>query len=239
MKRPTILLLFFCLLISTTSNAQLETIDKIAGYVVPLVEKIFSGDTSKGEKKDAKNELATQTKSVLELMKKDAENLEKLNKIFTVSSTLSDDIGAMESLTSTRLLLNVIETNSHNLHKTVAISFDKRWDQLNEKKKALIEATKGSKENTIGAKILGFANTIDEHLIGINSQLSYASKPSLTMNVEDAKLYVDNLQDVYPHILAIKLRVQDINESLKSTLDAINTSFKQANTKASAVTSKQ
>lgn len=239
MKKPSILLLIAFLFVCTKSNAQLETIDKIAGYVVPLVEKIFSGDTSNKEKKDAKNELATQTKGVLELMQKDAENLEKLNKIFTISSTLSDDIGAMESLTNSGLISNIIETNSHSLHKNVAITFDKRWNQLNDKKKALIEATKGSKENSIGAKILGFANKIDEHLININSQLSYVPKPSLTMNVENAKLYVDNLKEVYSDILTIKLKVEDINESLKSTLDAINTSFKKANTKASTVTSKE
>ncbi len=222
--RTLLIVLFFT--ISTSVNAQIETIETIGKLVIPLVEKIFGDKASNRQKRAAKEELPAIVRTSIQDLNKDISNLERVNKVFAVSSNLFDDIGAMESLSNNFFLEDILKADRQKSNIRIAIEFKKRWNQLNDKKKAILAATKGSAANTVGKQIFTFSENIDEHLINISSTLGDVNVAKKTMKIDDAKLYVENLKEVYSSVIAIKTNAKNMNNVLISYIASLSESFK-------------
>lgn len=233
MRKALIPLLLF---VSFNSYSQIETIEKIGNLVLPVIERIFSPNTSNRQKKAAKNELPIELKNALSELKDDSDKLKRFNDIFKVSGNLFDDIGAMESLTNNFFLERVLQRESQDLNINIAIRFNEHLRQIKSKQSELKSASTGSAAGTIGRTIFGYNEEIGEQLELITTRLSTVDTPTENMGNENAKTYVEKMRELQQPITVIKTQSKNINRELISYFETLHEKFLEFDKKTKEAT---
>ena len=136
----TILIAFVLIItFSLESKAQLTIIDGIAGTLIPAITKsvkeIWDPTKKKEDQVKAKKELDSQielaTKNSLKSFAVEANNIERIRKIFELTRRLNSNVGALKALTTKFFIDDLKASTDDKVKKSAAAIFNQYWANVN------------------------------------------------------------------------------------------------------------
>lgn len=239
----TKLLIAFLVVINYSGYSQLDLIDKIAGTLIPTVFngiKDIKSDGNKKEKtekaKDLESQMRLATSGVVIKIDDDIANLKAINGLFSLTSRMTDELGALRGLTGEEFLSNVILVNKEDLYVHTGLRIDDALSEL-----VLINAE--LKKFADIASDPNLSSRIDRSVADLKSRLNKLlrrtrlSSPLTTETpLRKAADYIKNLNidDTRIDIRDMSNSVNDINVEMSSWVRSNISALKQTKEKLKA-----